>query len=144
MALFLVQHGKGLSKTEDPGKGLSKEGLEATHRLAPVAAGYKIPVHRIYHSGKKRAIQTAKIYHQALCLAEPLEKMSGINPLDDVTTFAAELEPDSGWMVVGHMPFMERLVSFLSTGNEDLRVYAFQNSGIVCMDARKIDGFPWD
>ena len=37
-------------------------------------------------------------------------------------------------MVVGHMPFMQRLVSYLTVGSEEIRVYQFQNSGIVCLD----------
>lgn len=135
MALFLVQHGISLPKDKDPGKGLSDLGIEETRRIAPVARGYKIPVARIFHSGKKRAEQTADIYHQALDLKTPLEVLKGIGPLDDVRMFAATLDPATGWMVVGHMPFMERLVSFLTVGDEDTRVYRFQNSGIVCMDA---------
>ena len=37
-------------------------------------------------------------------------------------------------MVVGHMPFMQRLVSYLTVWSEEIRVYQFQNSGIVCLD----------
>ncbi len=144
MALFLVQHGKSAPKTQDPEKGLSDEGRAETLRLAPVAKGYDIPVSRIFHSGKARAKQTAELYHDALEIAVPLEILSGINPLDDVRGFAATLDPSAGWMVVGHMPFMQRLVSFLTTGNEQTRVYAFQNSGIVCLDAEKTDENEWD
>jgi phosphohistidine phosphatase len=38
-------------------------------------------------------------------------------------------------MVVGHMPFMQRLVSCLASGSEEMKIYQFQNSGIVCLDA---------
>ncbi|WDP91541.1 MAG: phosphohistidine phosphatase SixA [Desulfobacter sp.] len=144
MALFLVQHGISLAKDQDPQKGLSPLGIEETHRLAPVARGYGIAVERIFHSGKKRAEQTAEIYHRALELDTPPAPMAGINPLDDVQTFAATLDPGAGWMVVGHMPFMERLVSFLTTGSEGLRVYEFQNSGIVCLDAGRGEDGEWD
>ncbi len=135
MALFLVQHGICLPKDKDPEKGLSEAGIEETHRLAPVAKGYKIPVAKIFHSGKKRALQTAEIYHQALELKPPMAVLKGINPMDDVRAIAATLDPSADWMVVGHMPFMERLVSYLTTGDEAMRVYQFQNSGIVCLDA---------
>ena len=144
MALFLVQHGKSAPKSEDPEKGLTDLGREETLRLAPVAKGYKIPVTRIFHSGKIRAVQTAEIYYQALAPEFPLERLPGINPLDDVHSFAATLDPEAGWMAVGHMPFMERLVSFLTTGDETTRVYAFQNSGIVCLDAVKDEEGEWD
>ncbi|MEA2114051.1 MAG: phosphohistidine phosphatase SixA [Thermodesulfobacteriota bacterium] len=134
MALFLVQHGISASKDIDPEKGLSDLGIEETNRIAMVAKGYKIPVQKIIHSGKKRADETAAIYHQALALETPMEMISGINSLDDVRSFASGIEPQENWMVVGHMPFMERLVSYLTTGSERIRVYRFQNSGIVCLD----------
>ncbi|MCG8637206.1 MAG: phosphohistidine phosphatase SixA [Desulfobacterales bacterium] len=139
MALFLVQHGICLSRDKDPEKGLSETGIEETRRIAPVAKGYKIPVARIFHSGKKRARQTAEIYHKALDVGTPLAVLNGINPMDDVRAFAATLDASANWMVVGHMPFMERLVSYLATGDETVRIYRFQNSGIVCLDAGKND-----
>lgn len=137
MALFLVQHGISAPKDADPEKGLSELGIEETNRIAPVAKGYGIPVAIILHSGKKRAEQTAQIYHKALGLKNSMEAISGINPLDDVRIFAARIDPGANWMVVGHMPFMEKLVSYLTTGSEEMRVYRFQNSGIVCLDASK-------
>jgi len=134
MSLFLVQHGLSLPKDRDPDKGLSDVGREETGRIALVAKGYKIPVQKIVHSGKNRAGQTAGIYSDAFALTTPLQMISGINPMDDVRNFAASILPRENWMVVGHMPFMERLVSFLITGDEENRVYQFQNSGIVCLD----------
>jgi phosphohistidine phosphatase len=37
-------------------------------------------------------------------------------------------------MVVGHLPFMEKLVSHLVNGSPERPVVKFQNSGIVCLD----------
>ena len=139
MALFLVQHGISAPKDIDPEKGLSDFGREETNRIAQVAKGYKIPVKKIVHSGKKRAEQTAGIYHEILALEIPMKKISGINPMDDVQIFAATIQLEENLMVVGHMPFMERLVSFLTTGSENCRVYKFQNSGIVCLDMDRRD-----
>lgn len=139
MALFLVQHGVSAPKDIDPEKGLSDFGKEETSRIAQVAKVYKIPVGKIVHSGKKRAQQTAEILHEALALEVPLEQISGINPMDDVESFATAIEAKENLMVVGHMPFLERLVSFIITGNGDCRVYKFQNSGIVCLDMESSD-----
>jgi phosphohistidine phosphatase len=135
MALFLVQHGISATKDVDPEKGLTNHGRIETERIAQVAKGYGIRVERIIHSGKKRAEQTASIYHDALSIKTPLEVVSGITPLDDVRIFAKTINPGSELMVVGHMPFMQRLVSYLTTGSENIRVYQFQNSGIVCLSA---------
>ena len=137
MALFLVQHGISAPKDIDPERGLSDSGREETHRIAQVAKGYNIPVKKIVHSSKKRAEQTAGIFHEILALEIPTKKISGINPMDDVRIFAATIELEANLMVVGHMPFMERLVSFLITGSDNCRVCRFQNSGIVCLDMER-------
>lgn len=140
MALYLVQHGISLPREEDQSKGLSTRGVEQTVRIAEVARGYKVKVGNIVHSGKKRAKQTADIIHQTLASDFTMEVLTGLNPLDDVQVFARQLHPAQNLLVVGHLPFMERLVSFLTTGSEDTRVYRFQNSGIVCLDAEGGDG----
>ncbi|MCK5311705.1 MAG: phosphohistidine phosphatase SixA [Desulfobacteraceae bacterium] len=134
MALFLVQHGLSLPKDKDPDKGLSKKGLEDTKKIAEVAKAYKIPVSMILHSGKNRAEKTALIFNETLDLKEPCKKMQGIKPLDDVKAIGDKIDPNANIMLVGHLPFMEKLVSYLITENEDLKIYKFQNSGIVCLD----------
>lgn len=134
MALFLVQHGLSLSKEIDPEKGLSEKGKEDNQRIADVAKHYKIPVDRIIHSGKKRAEQTAVTFQKALSVEGGIEETAGIDPLGDVKAFAENLDVEENIMVVGHLPFLGKLVSYLTTGSEDILVYKFQNSGIVCLD----------
>ena len=134
MALFLVQHGLSLSKDKDPDKGLSNAGKEDTRRIADVAKTYTISVAKIVHSGKKRAAQTGIIFQDALQPKSGIAEISGINPMDDVKAFGDTIDPAANLMVVGHLPFMEKLVSYLTAGLEDKRVYKFQNSGIVCLD----------
>ena len=141
MAIFLVQHGVSLKKEEDPQKGLSQKGREEAARIADVAKFYQIPVAGIFHSGKKRAAETAEIFRDALGVSHPLKKMDHINPLDDVTVLGDRIDPASDIMVVGHLPYMEKLVSYLTTGNADTRVYKFQNAGIVCLDCEAGDWF---
>lgn len=140
MSVFFVQHGLSLPKTEDPEKGLSEKGKEKTLKIAEVAAGYSVNVSRIFHSGKKRSEQTARIMAQALCPGLAVETMTGISPMDDVKELGSRIDPDSGHMVVGHLPYMEKLVSYLVAGWEVPRVVRFQNSGIVCLD-RDEDGW---
>lgn len=134
MALFLVQHGKSLPKNEDPKKGLSKEGIAETKRIAEVAKGYNIHVSGITHSGKTRARQTAEIIASVLEPEGGIQESSGLNPMDDVTAFADKIDSTANCMLVGHLPFMERMTAFLITGSIERPVFKFQNSGIVCLD----------
>jgi phosphohistidine phosphatase len=134
MSLFLVQHGKSLPKDKDPNKGLSEAGIQETERMAQVAKGYGVHVSGIAHSGKTRARQTADIFGSFLNPEGGLQAISGLNPMDDVTAMADALDSTEDRMLVGHLPFMERLTSYLTTGSMGRPVFKFQNSGIVCLD----------
>ena len=134
MSLFLFQHGKSLPAEIDPDKGLSEEGVAEVKHIANVAKRYGIPVQCIRHSGKKRARQTAEIFASALGPVSDVQEISGLNPMDDVADFASTLEGRDNHMLVGHLPFMERLTAYLITGSIDKPVFKFQNGGIVCLD----------
>ncbi len=142
MALYLVQHGKSLSKHQDPQKGLSEEGAVETRRIAEVAANYGVMVSKITHSGKQRALQTAEIMAAALKPVQGVASMDGLNPLDDPAAISATLESSANLMLVGHLPFMERLVSMLIIQALEPPVFKFQNAGIVCLDKHS-DSSAW-
>jgi phosphohistidine phosphatase len=134
MALFLVQHGRNVKKDVDPEQPLSDEGAAEVERIGETAAHYGVQVDAIRHSGKKRALQTAEIFGRHLQAADKISEMSGIKALDDVVAVADALEGGENLMLVGHLPFMERLTSYLTAGDADLTVMKFQNGGIVCLD----------
>ncbi len=141
MAIYLVQHGLSRPKDQGSGKNLSESGKEETLKIADVAKFYQISVKEIWQSGKKRAAQTAEIFKEKIISSPRIIETSGIKPLDDVKSFAEKLDSSSDVMIVGHLPFMERLVSYLTVGSFDHRVIKFQNSGIVCMDREKDDWY---
>ena len=134
MPLYLVQHGQSLPKNVDPDQGLSEEGVKETDRIAGVAKSYHINVGQILHSVKTRARKTADIFASALNPAGGVKEVEGLKPMDDVATFAGSINPGANTMLVGHLPFMERMTSYLVTGSIDKPVFKFQNSGIVCLD----------
>jgi len=133
MALFLVQHGKSLPKAVDPDQGLSQEGISEVERIADVAKGYAVKVSRILHSEKTRARQTAEIMASALKPENGVHEKSGLKPLDDVAGFSETIDSSEDFMLVGHLPFMGRLSSYLITGSIDRPVFKFQNGGILCL-----------
>jgi phosphohistidine phosphatase len=134
MAIYLVQHGISLSKKTDPDPGLSEKGRREVQRIAKVAGAYNILPSQIKHSGKKRARETAEILKKALKVKKNITRMKGAQPLDDVISFAQALDSNNGLMIVSHLPFLEHLTAYLTTGNPDVTVFKFQNSGIVCLD----------
>ena len=135
MALYLVQHGKSLPKDMDPDQGLSDEGAGDVQRIADTAHRYEVQVKQIWHSTQTRARQTAAIFQANLHPAEPMKEMMGLKPLDDVKKIADMIRGEQNLMLVGHLPFMERLTAYLITGSMDKVVVKFQNGGIVCLDS---------
>ncbi len=134
MALYLVQHGKCLSKDIDPERRLSSDGIAEVTRIAEDARDYGIEVSCIQHSGKKRAEQTAQIFASFLNPEDGVQQRADINPLDDVIPVARKMASEENLMLVGHMPFMEYLASYLVTGIAEKPVFRFQNGGILCLD----------
>lgn len=134
MPIYLVQHGLCHPEEIDPDRKLTEEGISEVTRIASVAKGYSVPVSKICHSGKERARMTAEIFGAHLSPGQGIVQASGINPMDDVKAFATTLDPASNIMYVGHLPFMQKLASFMVSGNEEITIFKFQNGGMVCLD----------
>jgi len=133
MSLLLVQHGKNLAKDKDPEKGLSPEGKKEVEHVADMLVSNDVSVSSIWHSGLKRARQTAEIFSSSSGSGIEVLEKEGLAPLDDVTKL--NLDPEENIMLVGHLPFMERLLCYLLTGSPDRpRIVKFKNGGIVAMD----------
>jgi phosphohistidine phosphatase len=142
MALYLVQHGKSLPRESDSDPGLSEQGMADVQRIAEVARGYGVRVAKVLHSGKKRAAQTANLMGASLQPAAGIDAVGGLQPLDAVAPWADAVHPEEDLMLVGHLPFMERLTSLLVVGNEQPVIFKFQNGGIVCLD-RPAESASW-
>jgi len=136
MKLYLVQHGEAKSEAEDPERSLTARGEKEVRRVATVAKKMDIRASKIYHSGKRRAQQTAEIIASALTL--PVESAQGLNPLEDVRPWAERISKEAkDLMIVGHLPFLEKLASLLLCGDESARVVLFRYEAIVCLDQKE-------
>lgn len=137
MALYLVQHARALPTQQDPERPISEQGREEVERIAGVANSYGVRVAKIVHSGKKRTMQTAEVFAKYLNPPKGVEQASGLHPQDDVTAIAMALRAEDDWMIVGHMPFVAKLASYLVTGQVEPAIFRFQNGGIVCLDEER-------
>lgn len=135
MRLILVQHGEALTKDQDPGRPLSPGGGRDVQRMAGFLEKAGIRLDRIVHSGKKRARQTAEVMGEKLLIKGEVEAIEGINPNDPVEEFSANIPKyKTDTMVVGHLPFVARLVSYLVTGNADQSITAYRPGSVVCLE----------
>ena len=135
MRLYLVQHGDAVPEQVDPERPLSAEGRRDVEAVARLLASGGNRAVRVAHSGKLRAQQTAELLAAALAPGMVLEAMAGLNPNDPVEPVARSIaEWTSDVMLVGHLPFMAKLVAHLIAGVERKLVVAFVPATVVCLE----------
>ncbi|QMT60907.1 phosphohistidine phosphatase SixA [Legionella sp. PC997] len=133
MKIYLVQHGESLKKEIDPQQSLSKTGTADIENLGHFIARQKIEIAHLFHSGKHRAEQTAAIL--ASNLSKTIELHHGLSPLDDVNPIANEINQQThDLMLVGHMPFMGKLIGKLVLLDEERSIIALIPGTIVCLE----------
>ena len=143
MKLYLIQHGEAKSEAEDPERSLTERGKKEVISVSKVASGLHIRPSKVYHSGKLRAKQTAEIISDALKIPNPLvQAVQGLNPNDDIRPWAERISKEKeDLMLVGHLPFLAKLTSFLLCGNENARLVLFRYGAIVCLDQKEDKGW---
>jgi phosphohistidine phosphatase len=136
MKLYLVQHGEALEKDVDPARPLTERGRAEVERVAAFLRGVGVRAAKVLHSGKLRAEQTAELLAPAVGAAGRVEKTGDIDPLDPPLAFELTVnEWTEDTMVVGHMPFLGKLVSRLVADNEIRATTAFCPGAVVCLES---------
>jgi len=134
MKLYLVQHAKAALKEVDPQRPLTREGLRDIKKVAEFIKPLSLCVDYLWHSGKKRAVQTAEVLAEVIKVNKTLTGRDGLTPNDDVNVLKNELaSATDNIMIVGHLPFLAKLASLLLAGCESADTVAFKQGGIVCL-----------
>jgi len=138
MRVYLVQHGLAKEKSEDAERPLSGQGREDVTRAAGFLSLFEKPKPaRIMHSGKLRAKQTAAMFSEAWG-GMPVEKTDGLAPNDDPAIWSAQLQSmPEDVMLVGHLPYMQRLAGLLICNDINRQAVSFRNGGVVCLERRE-------
>lgn len=135
MRIYLMQHGKPVSKEEDPDRPLSDQGKKDVERIASFLQKCRLNIDNIFHSGKTRARQTAEIMSSRLIPRVKPQKKDGLSPLDDVKEIANQIEKmEKELLVAGHLPHLAKLTSLLIAGDESIPVVGFQQGSVVCLE----------
>jgi phosphohistidine phosphatase len=136
MKLYLVQHAKAVSKDMDPERPLTEEGRRDIQKIAAFIKPLNLSVEYLWHSTKKRAIETAEILAEVVKINKEKMARDGLSPNDDVKAVRDKIISDpQDVMIVGHMPFVAKLASLLLTGREFSGSVAFQQGGIVTLSS---------
>ena len=142
MLLYLVRHAEAKKEVDDPARGLTDRGFRDSALIALFAHDQGVEVNRIYHSGIKRALQTAQ------ALADQVRPNGGISeadwlaPMDDPKIWEERLSHmHEDIMLVSHLPYLAKLASSLVCGDSGKNVVDINMAGIVCL--KRFDDGHW-
>lgn len=142
MAVYLMQHGIPVSKAEDPERPLSAKGMKDIENLAEFLQKRGITVKDVYHSGKRRAKETAEIMSARVAPGTEPKERRGLLPLDDAGDIVDQINKGNGdILITGHLPHLAKLTSLLVVGNESDPVVSFQQGGLVCLERLGDEGW---
>jgi phosphohistidine phosphatase len=138
--IYLVRHGKAESGGDDSARRLTDRGRADVERVARRLGKAQVRVDRVEHSGLARAAQTAEIL--ARTVGGEVAAVFDLGASDPVEPVARRLEGDGAGssMLVGHLPFMERLAAYLLTGDADRECLHFRTATVACLEG---DGGSW-
>lgn len=145
MAIYIVRHAKAAQGHPDELRELLPEGTNQAERIGRALADAGVTVPRIHHSGLVRARQTAEILASALGSGVELVERPGMSPESDPRATAAWIEAEEeaagNVMVVSHMPFVDRLVSLLVTGDDAANLVDYKLCAAAKLTPRENHGY---
>ncbi len=137
MKLYLVQHGEAKSEDADPKRPLTEKGVQDVTKTALFLKKSGVGIDIIWHSAKTRAIETAQIIAKELSPREGIKQKEGLAPNDPAKKILDNiLSAESDLMIVGHLPFLQKLVSLALLNSESLAIVGFRQGGIVCLERK--------
>lgn len=135
MILYLARHGESVPVGDDDERPLSQQGESDVRYVANLISPLNLSIARVFQSTKKRAQQTAQILSSAFHLLNHIETRAELQPMAEVDPIIEELYAiDEDILIVSHMPFLEKLVGKLITGNENKNVVAFKAGCLLCLE----------
>ncbi len=142
MEIYFMQHGPCLPKDQDPEQSLSPEGEKLIEKVARAVSRMELRFDVIIGSTKKRSLQTATIIARAT--GYPPEKivesalLKPMAPVEETINFLKQYEQQNKILIVGHLPSLAELASFLLLSNEKLSLH-FEMGGLGRID---VESFP--
>ena len=135
MNLFLLRHGAASHDSDNPERVLSPQGLKEVYRIGTfVATHNNIQVTIIMHSGKARARQTAEVMAEHVNPPCKVLDAKELEPNADIQPWLDRLELiEENIMLVGHLPHLERLASYLICGKQKKTLIEFKTATLVCL-----------
>lgn len=136
MRVYLVQHGESLPEEIDSTRPLSEQGKADVLKVAKFLKKTELKIEAIWHSTKLRAKQTAQLFGDILLPSSGIVEKQGLAPNDPVQPIQEEILNGTikNLMVVGHLPFLSKLVSLFLINSDTYSMVGFRQGGVVCLE----------
>ena len=135
MRLYLIRHGDAAPAANDSERALSPKGQSEIRKVAKFLKNLNVQVPDLFHSGLKRAEQTAEIIAEVLDSGCLLVKKDSLAPNDSVLPIAKELMTrEKDLAIAGHMPHLSSLFAELLIGAQNKDMIEFKKGAVVCLE----------
>jgi len=134
--LILVRHGAAVPKSQDPTRPLSPEGVASVQRMGQYLRRVpELDIGAIWYSPKLRARQTAEWIARELGFSGPMSVEPALEPDADVMDTVRAIDRVArSLMLVGHLPHLNLLASYLVCGQADAEIFAFAPAAVLCLE----------
>ncbi len=134
MLLYLVRHGEAKPESEDPERGLTDHGMKNARRMGEFLSFMGTELDTVIHSTKKRARETALAITESIRPKKEIQQAEGLSPNDDPAVWIAKINAmEEDTAIVGHLPFLDRLLGLLVLGDANKRIIDFKAAGAICL-----------
>lgn len=143
MRLYLMRHAEAdMACADDQARPLTDRGVHDAQQMASYLQGQGCHIAHIFHSGKRRAEQTADLIKQAVLPSQALQLETALTGCDGLTPM---LEIINSWtedtLVISHLPFISRLLSRLVVDDPQCAIVNFSPATLVRLEQAEAGGW---
>jgi phosphohistidine phosphatase len=142
--LYLVRHGEVSNREVFSNRPLSQKGKADVFKIGKFLKGadVKVKIDVLWHSRKVRAVQTAQILAKIIKIdQEKVVEKEELSPTAPANNLLKQIiKGNTNLMIVGHLPFLQKISSLLLVNSEYEELIKFPSGGVVCF---KREGDKW-
>ena len=135
MKVYLMRHGEAATKQGESEPALTLNGERQADETARALVKRGTNVDIVFHSGKRRARETAHLVASKLAPPRGTEARDGLCPNDDIFALARQIdELDGPALFVAHLPLLDQVVGLLVEGNAGAELGGFSTGEVACLE----------
>lgn len=136
MKLYCVRHGIACGSEVNPARPLTDLGAMEVANIAGYLSQRGVVIDHIMHSCQLRATETAALFAQAFpaaCITVCDTLLTEQGDIEPLLAVIAAMEEDT--LLVGHLPFLLKLISTLVAGDVNLSpIVKFSPGTVICLE----------